>query len=364
MSPMWPSPAAPHIGIFVRNLSFALARAGFDVEPVALVRGKGLGLFGKARVHAGLGAGLLSSLERPADILYVHAPSWFAPLCQGVARRGGKRLVVHVHGGEVYPHSRVEAAAQPRVRALCRAADLVVSPSEYYAEQIVEAFGLDPARLCVSPSGGVDTGWFTPGDRAEARARLDLPPGVPIAGVFGRIEDDKGWDVFVDALAHLRRAGREVHGLVVGRGGGLAQMQASAARQGVTLHVRGLMPQADLRHAYRALDLFLFPTRRGAEALGLVSIEAMACGVPVVASDRYAVPEYVRDGVTGRLAPPRDARAFARAVQALLAQPEADRAAMSAAARAAAERFDARRSAAALVARLQTLSARPEATPC
>jgi len=123
----------------------------------------------------------------------------------------------------------------------------------------------------------------------------------------------------------------------------------------VPLEVRGLVPQPELRDAYRSLDLFLFPTRRGAEALGLVSIEAMACGVPVIGSNRYAVPEYVEDEVTGHLVPPRDPRAFAAAAERVLrmAPPARDR--MRAAAREAALRFDANASAKDLVARLEGL---------
>jgi len=358
---MWPGDSAPHIGIFVRNLSCALEAEGLEVECVALIKGKGRGLLGKSRVHLGLGAGLLRSMPRPADILYVHAPSWFASLSALNARWGHKRMVVHMHGGEVYPHSRIEAASQTAVRQLCREADLVVSPSKYYAGQAQAAFNLDPGRVFVSPSGGVDTRWFSPGDQSEARRVLGLPLAPLFLGLFGRIEDDKGWDVFIDVLAALRAQGRDARGLVVGGGGALERMKASAHRLNVPLEVRGLMPQARLRDAYRALDLFVFPTRRGAEALGLVPIEAMACGVPVIASNRYAVPEYVQPGVTGHLAPPRDVHAFTHAALSLLDQLPTHKAQMSKSACEAAARFDARVSAKALVQRLTDLM---ETAPC
>lgn len=356
---MWPCEAAPHIGIFVRNLSSAMAAEGLDVEAVALIEGRRPGWLTKTRVHARLGIDLARSAIKPADILYVHAPSWFADLSALTARPHAKRLVVHMHGGEVYPHSKVESLAQGAVAKLCRRADLVVSPSKYYAQQAIEAFGLDAGRVFVSPSGGVDTTLFSPGDQASARKALNLPLAPRFLGLFGRIEDDKGWDVFVDVLARLRAEGRDVRGLIVGNGGGLAAMQASARRQDVPLEIRGLMPQSKLRLAYRALDVFLFPTRRGAEALGLVPIEAMASGIPVVASNRYAVPEYVEDGVTGHMVAPRDVRGFSTAVARILDLLPSEQSDMRDAARNAAHRFDAGRSAQALVERLHQIVDRP-----
>ena len=318
VSPMWPSPARPHIGVFVENLSCALAEAGVSVEHVALIRGKAAGPLDKARVHATLGAGLLQSTLRPADILYVHAPSWFAPLVQLSARPRHKRVVVHLHGGEAVPHSRVERIARPAVGHRCRRADLTR-----------EAFDLDPARLFVSTSGGVDTARFSPGDLGAARARLGLPAAGALLGFVGRLEANKGWDVYLDALAALRRAGRAVQGLVVGDGGDATRIADSARRLGVPLIRRGLVPQSELPTYYQAMDALLFPTRL-TEALGLVPIEALACGVPVVGSDRFAVPEYVVEGETGHLVAPLDAPGFARAAAALLDRSPAAKAEMAA----------------------------------
>ncbi|MCA9552453.1 MAG: glycosyltransferase family 4 protein [Myxococcales bacterium] len=354
VSPMWPSPEHPHIGIFVENLSSALAAAGFVVEPVALIRGRGVGPLQKARAHALLAAGLLQDTLRRADILYVHAPSWFAPLVSLSALPRHKKVVVHLHGGEASPHSRMEHLARPAVARLCRRADLVVAPSAHSAELTARAFGLDPARLFVSPSGGVDTRRFVPGDRAAARRALGLPTEGAVVGFVGRIEAQKGWEVYVDALALLIQDGHPVTGLAVGAGGDASRLAESAQRLGVPLVRRGLVPQADLPTVYAAMDALLFPTRR-AEALGLVPIEALACGVPVVGSDRFAVPEYVIPGETGHLVAPLDAPGFARAVGTLLARSPAEVARMAKAARAMAERYDARRGADALAERLRAL---------
>jgi glycosyltransferase involved in cell wall biosynthesis len=357
VSPMWPSEASKHTGIFVKNMSEAFSALGFDVDNTAVLAGKGTGLKGRVEKHARLGLEILGRAPRAADILYVHAPTWFSPLVELAALRGDKKLVVHTHGGEVYPHSRMEAATQSIVGHLCRRADLVVAPSRYYAREIARAFGVPEAKLFVSPSGGVDTKRFAPRDRAETRRKLDLPLDAEILGFVGRVVDDKGWDVFIETVAALAKEGRDVHGLVAGDGDDAARLVQRAAALGVgdRLHRLGMVPQPDLPDAYASMDVFLFPTRRGAEALGLVPIEAMASGVPVVGSNGYAVPEYVENGVTGWLAPERDVGAFVERTREILDLDPAERAHMSEASIRAAARYDAENVARDLAERLREL---------
>ena len=97
------------------------------------------------------------------------------------------------------------------------------------------------------------------------------------------------------------------------------------------------MPDADLPALYHLADLFVLPASHPSEAFGLVQVEAMAAGVPVVCTELGTGTSYVnQDGVTGRVVPPRDPAALAAAICELLADP-AKRAAMSAAARARVE---------------------------
>ncbi len=354
ISPMWPSETSTHTGVFVKNLSTSLAQLGFEVDNTAVLTGKGAGRRGRLEKHASLGAKIVRQALSPADCVLVHAPTWFAPLVEAV--RGAKKLVVHTHGGEVYPHSRVEARTKPAVRWLCRRADLVVAPSRYYRDEVARAFGVAPDRMFVSPSGGVDTERFRPIDRDEAREALGLPGGFYV-GFVGRIVDDKGWDVFVDTVDRLVRRGRDVRGLVVGEGEGREALKARARTLGLDgrMHYIDMLPQSELRTVLAALDVFTFPTRRAAEALGLGPIEALATGVPVVGSNAYAVPEYVVDGETGWLAPPRDVDAFAAGIERILDSSESERAALSARAVEMGRRYDTRRVTEALAARLREL---------
>lgn len=357
---MWPSLEDPHIGVFALNLSEALRDQGFEVEDSAVIRGRRRGRREKVLGHLRLLGGLSRQALSGADALYVHGPSWFAPATLLSAAATSKKLIAHTHGGEVYPHSKIERWAQPAVGVMLRRADLVVAPSRYYAGELARTFQLDADRLFVSPSGGIDTQRFFPGSSTEARRQLGLAVDGPIIGYVGRLEADKGWETILETAALVVGEGRDLRVLFCGDGSDATRIdeRARALGLGQRLVRLGLRPQAELPVVYRALDAFLFPTDRGAEALGLVPIEAMACGVPVLGSDRFAVPEYVLPGVTGYLAPPKDAQLFAKHLLRVLDQSGAERSAMSQACVETAAQYSAAAAAAALAQRLDQVLAR------
>ncbi len=184
---------------------------------------------------------------------------------------------------------------------------------------------------------GIDTAAFAPApDRAALRRRLGLPQDGPLIGCYGRIRAQKGTDVFVEGVAaYLARAPGTA--IVMGRATGghravLAALEARVAQGGLVGRIRFLpeVPVEAMADWYAALDLYVAPQRH--EGFGLTPLEAMACGVPVVATRVGAFEELVVDGTTGTLIPPGDPDALRDAVAALLG--DQDRlAAASAAAR-------------------------------
>lgn len=170
---------------------------------------------------------------------------------------------------------------------------------------------------------GIDTARFTPPQaRAGLRRRLDLPTGRLI-GCFGRIRHQKGTDVFVDAMIALCRENPGVSGLVMGRATDkhkdyeqALRARVEAAGLSARILFRPEVTVDEMAEWYQALDLFVAPQRW--EGFGLTPIEAMACGVPVVATRVGAFEELILDGQTGALVPAGDSHAIAAAAQALL----------------------------------------------
>lgn len=188
--------------------------------------------------------------------------------------------------------------------------------------QLVRLYDADPSRIAVVPCG-VDTALFTPGDHGAARAVLGLDD-APAVLYVGRLAPIKGLATLLDALAALRGRGSRVRLLVVGgdadepANGHEAELRARVAALGLVDAIRfvGPQPQERLREYYVAADATVLPSYY--ESFGMVALEAMACGSPVIATRVGGLPTTVRDGVTGLLVADRDAAALAQVIERVL----------------------------------------------
>jgi D-inositol-3-phosphate glycosyltransferase len=218
-------------------------------------------------------------------------------------------------------HRRAEAEAE-----VIRCSDTVLASCTVEASQIRELYHADPRRIrIVAP--GVDHAFFGPGDRAQARRALDLPPKGPLLLFVGRIQPLKALPTAVRVLDEVRRGYPDAHLVVVG--GPSGPHGAEEVERTHTL-VRDLgldeqvvfvppRPHELLSTFYRAADVCVVPSR--SESFGLVALEAAACGVPVVASDVGGLRSLVDDGTTGFLIDDTTPGAFARRVTEVLDDP-------------------------------------------
>lgn len=179
-------------------------------------------------------------------------------------------------------------------------------------------------RIAVIPCG-YDAEIFRPHDSVASRERLGLPQNEPILLYVGRFVREKGVETLVRAAAVLRMA-RPVHLVLVGgyQEGGADEAEYLRIRTlvqelglGSVTHFAGAVGHEDLAAYYSAADVTVVPSHY--EAFGMVAIEAMACGSPVVASAAGGLASNVIHGETGLLAPPEDVPAFTRCISTLLA---------------------------------------------
>ena len=203
-----------------------------------------------------------------------------------------------------------------------------LAPLPGLARQVLEKTRLPADRLHVVPLG-VELAKFADEQltTAEARRRLHLtlPPATVLLGLIGRLDDGKGQDFVVEALATLRRQFPQLHLLLVGeptRNEGTAYADALHARIRAlnltdVVHLRGFTPQPEV--AYRALDISI--TASTNETYGMVTIEALAAGRPVLGAAAGGTRELLADGRTGLLFALHDQASFGAAVARLLQEP-------------------------------------------
>ncbi|MBY0396427.1 MAG: glycosyltransferase family 4 protein, partial [Thermoleophilia bacterium] len=179
-----------------------------------------------------------------------------------------------------------------------------------------------PRRPVEVVPNGADTRVFAPREAAEARRRLGVPDGGPVISYVGKLVPRKGVDILIEAMGILQRRQGGAPLLVAAGIGELREpLEARAAALGVADRVRfvGKVPHDDVGWWMAAGDVFVLPSL--SEGLPTVVCEAMNCGRPVVATAVDGTPEIVRDGETGLLVPPSDARALADALARLVDDP-------------------------------------------
>ena len=260
----------------------------------------------------------LRRLLQRERVTLVHAHGSRGALYAGLATRGlGVPLVWHVRVAD--PDPRLD-------RLLARLAEAIVVNSSATAARLRRLPGA-AAKLTIVPNG-VDPARFAPGP-ADARLldSLGLDPAVPLVGYFGRLERGKGVDVLVDAATRLHAKLPATAFLFVGEGPLRETLIARAAAAGLPARFAG--QRDDVAALLRLCAVVVLPSRQ--EAFGRILIEAMAAGVPVVASAVGGIPEVCVDGVTGFLVPPEDPDALAVAIALTLTDQTATAARVTAA---------------------------------
>ncbi len=258
---------------------------------------------------------------------------------------GGARVVFTAHGARTA--GRPHAARWRRLGLV----DRVVCVSDDAARIAIEGAGLDPSIVEVIPNG-IDVSRFdAPVDRVQVRSRLGIPADARVAGIVARLTPAKAHEVLLEAFDRLAIERDDAWLVVVGDGECRDAVREHAERLRSRERVVLAGERRDVPSVLAAMDVFVLSSRT--EGLAVTLLEAMAARLPVVATRVGGNAEVVVDGETGRLVPPGDPPALARAIAEVL--DDAPRArAMGEAGR---RRVEARFSVAAMVERYETIYA-------
>ncbi len=273
--------------------------------------------------------------EFKPNVVHVASPDIVAHRAVSWARGRKLPVLASVHTRfETYFRYYNMAWAEPVVEALLRRfyrrCDALVAPSESMAQLLRDQrmnYDIDIW------SRGVDREVFNPQRRdLEWRRSLGIADDEVAVGFLGRLVMEKGLDVFSDTIDELRRRAIPHKVLVVGEGPAQAWFEARLPE----VSFAGFQAGADLGRAVASMDVLFNPSVT--ETFGNVTLEAMACGLPVVAAAATGSESLVDDGHSGRLIRPGAVRAFAEALRGYIRNPEL-RAAHGAAGEAHAQDF-------------------------
>lgn len=253
--------------------------------------------------------------ELRPDVVHAHSGVWLKAV-QGARKARVPRVVFTPHGirsmagWHLHVYGRVAAART----------DHIVAVSEPLAHHVIRALKVPPERVAVVPNG-VATDTFRPGPPpADLRASLGIPEGAVVIGNVARFDPVKNHTLLIDAFARLREYRDDVFLLLVGDGTCRAEIEAQVAALGLGPHVRMTGVVRGTAPLYRVMDVFALSSHTEGTSISL--LEAMASGVPVVATSVGGNPALLERGRRGLLTPPGDAAALADALHRVLSDPE------------------------------------------
>ena len=276
---------------------------------------------GSARGKARFSATAARAAKRRAKVIVAGHP-FLAPVAQGArffARQA--KTIIWTHGLEVW-----EPLSILRRRAL-RSAALVIAPTKDTANYVANQQGVARERIRVLP-------WALD-PQFEALVAAKPAPALPANFPSGRIiltvgrwfadERYKGMDTLIKALPRLLTEWPDVQLVAVGEGDDQGWLEQIADGRGVLRHVHFLsgLSYAQIAACYQACEIFALPSR--GEGFGLVYLEAMACGKPVIGGAHGGAPEVIDDGKTGYLVQHGDTEQLATSLEALLVDPQLGR---------------------------------------
>jgi glycosyltransferase involved in cell wall biosynthesis len=236
-----------------------------------------------------------------------------------LARLARVRRVIHTQHNTLHWESRSRLISLAN-RLSLRAADRVVAVGERVA-RMVETHGGVPADRIRIIRNGVDTTRFQPeGGREGLSGFAEIPSDAPVVAMVAGFRRVKGHAVMLDAMVRIRGVFTEARLLLVGDGPRRASVEEAVAGRGLADQVVFTGVREDVHRLLPGCAVLVLPSWE--EGVPVSALEAMACGLPVVATRVGGTPEVVEDGRTGLLVPPGDPRTLAAAIVRLLRQPD------------------------------------------
>ena len=260
--------------------------------------------------------------ENGYDLVHCHTPIAAACTrlaCRKLRKKQGLKVFYTAHGFHFYKGAPLKnwLIFYP-VEKLCA----------HYTDKLItinsEDFALAQRKMKAKevlyvPGVGVDLTRFRSltVDKAAKRRELGIPEDATLLLSVGEVNQNKNHQVIVRAMAQLRRD--DLHYMIAGFGPMSDELRRLAEELGISDRLHLLGYRKDVPELCCAADIFCFPSCR--EGLGLASIEGMACGLPLITSDKHGINDYSVDGVTGYKCEPTDVDGFAQAIERLANDP-------------------------------------------
>ena len=295
VSNMYPDSDNPSYGIFVKRFVEEAESIGVLCDKSVMYKksGKLKKAFSYITFYV---SAFFKCLSPKYDIIYIHYASHSSLPVIMASRLKKLNIYTNVHGSDIVPENQSQENWQKYTKRILDISKKIIVPSEYFRDLVSSKYNIDKNLIYIYPSAGVNNNVFCEYSK-ECITSLKKDFGIcndyPVFGMAGRITANKGWKTFVDAILKMEAADVRANYIIVGEGPDDAELSKILKETGMERKIirLGFLDQKRLADFYNVIDCFVFPTQREGESLGLVALEAMACGTPVISSD-IAAPSY------------------------------------------------------------------------
>lgn len=227
------------------------------------------------------------------DFVYINNyPHSFLPLIFKLKKMNN--LIIHWHGEDIFAEKKHSVLLNKLSYQFIPKSALHIAPSHYFADAVAKTLKIPIESIFVSPSGGVDTHIFIPHKKQKEGFHI---------GFASHVSKEKGFDLFARLIDEAEtieiNSGFKLFFHYISYGAE-KEFYSAKLKDNQRVNIYNIYPKEQMPNFYSEIDLLLLSTRL-AESLGLVSLEAMSCGVPVVGTDAFALKEYIISEKTGEL---------------------------------------------------------------
>ncbi len=310
ISNMYPSEQNPRYGIFVKRFESEMSARGITFSKSIMTakydKPAHIKLYFYVKLYFDI---LIKGLRLKKDMIYVHFPSHTSPALIILKLFTNKPIVLNFHGVDAISETKEQKIFRFFLIPLIRKTSFFVVPSEYYRKVISDEFKAPEKNIYVYPSGGIDQSIFRKYDFDEifkAKQSFDIKEDEIVLGFVSSFIKEKGWPYFVDLVSHFNRSNTKIKAIMIGGGKEIEEVDKKIKNLNLQDKIMRLdaVKQDSLPLYYNLMDIFIFPTISKTESLGLVGLEALACGIPVIASDIGGPSGYIKHDYNGMLFEP------------------------------------------------------------
>lgn len=300
VSNMYPNKKYPSYGIFVKKFCDELEKNNISYEKSVMYKTNNA-FFKIINYIIFYGKTFLKAILKKYDIVYIHYASHSSLPILIASKLKKMKIYINIHGSDAAPENKMQEKFQKNTIKILKISEKVIVPSEYFKEYVAAKYKINKNIIYIYPSGGVDTKIFrqlTQEERKSIKEKYNLSSKVTFC-FAGRLTKQKGCDIYIKAIDIIEKKGYSANYILVGSGKEEYNLNKLIESLNLKNKIKKLplLSQEELVKIYNISDAFIFPTK--GESLGLVAIESMACGTPVIASDFSAPKYYIEDNING-----------------------------------------------------------------